>query len=402
MATLLFYNLPAHGHVNPSLPLVRELTARGHRVVYVMTEGYRSRIEAAGAEFRAYDPALVADDYFEARGLDGSRPIRTTDALLETTTALLPGLLAQVDELKPEAVIHDTMCLWGWAAAKASQRAHICSSSLMMLTPALLLGAPLALASVLAQLVGDFGVTMKSGRWRRELREKYQLDMPPTLVTRGDLTLAYTSALFQPGSAGMGADMRFIGPSVTARGDAVFPFDALDGRPLVYISLGTVINRNAPFFRACLAAFARAADVQVVLSLGRSLTAEALGDIPANAIVRDYVPQVELLRLPQMRLFITHGGLNSVHEGLYHDVPLLLAPQQDEQRMTAARVSILGAGRVLNDPTPAGIETAARLIMNTPSYREAAGRVGESLRTAGGPARGADEIEQFLQQKATA
>ena len=47
MATICFFSIPAHGHVNPTLPLVRELTARGHRVLYYNTEEFREKIEAA-------------------------------------------------------------------------------------------------------------------------------------------------------------------------------------------------------------------------------------------------------------------------------------------------------------------------------------------------------------------
>lgn len=51
---ILFISLPVHGHVNPSLGLVRELVRRGHRVSYILTESYRDKVEAAGGVLLPY------------------------------------------------------------------------------------------------------------------------------------------------------------------------------------------------------------------------------------------------------------------------------------------------------------------------------------------------------------
>ena len=71
---VIFFNVPTSGHVNPSLPLTRELVRRGVHVIYYLTEGYRQKIEGTGAEFRLY-PTPVDDHLFD--GLDGSNPPET-------------------------------------------------------------------------------------------------------------------------------------------------------------------------------------------------------------------------------------------------------------------------------------------------------------------------------------
>src|SRR5215467_14749447 len=55
MAKVLFFNLPAHGHTNPTLPLVAELVRRGEHVIYYSSEAFRPAIEQAGATFRGID-----------------------------------------------------------------------------------------------------------------------------------------------------------------------------------------------------------------------------------------------------------------------------------------------------------------------------------------------------------
>jgi UDP:flavonoid glycosyltransferase YjiC (YdhE family) len=51
---IVFLIFPAHGHINPTLPIVRELVKLGRPVVYYNTPGMKEKIIAAGAEFRSY------------------------------------------------------------------------------------------------------------------------------------------------------------------------------------------------------------------------------------------------------------------------------------------------------------------------------------------------------------
>lgn len=112
----LFFNVPGHGHVNPSLPLVAELTRRGHRITYFITADYRAKVEAAGATVQLY--STVKDNFFDARNLDGSHPQLVACALLETAEAILPGLLETARAADPDYVLYDCMCPWGYWVAR--------------------------------------------------------------------------------------------------------------------------------------------------------------------------------------------------------------------------------------------------------------------------------------------
>jgi UDP:flavonoid glycosyltransferase YjiC (YdhE family) len=57
----LFFSLPLHGHTNPTLPLVRELTERGDQIVYYSTPAFAAKIEQAGASYRPYGNAFLGD-----------------------------------------------------------------------------------------------------------------------------------------------------------------------------------------------------------------------------------------------------------------------------------------------------------------------------------------------------
>ena len=61
MAKILFFNVPAYGHVNPTLPVVTELVRRGHQLVYYDADTFERTIQATGAEFRAYPDSSASE-----------------------------------------------------------------------------------------------------------------------------------------------------------------------------------------------------------------------------------------------------------------------------------------------------------------------------------------------------
>jgi UDP:flavonoid glycosyltransferase YjiC (YdhE family) len=123
---ILCFNTPTRGHVNPTLPVVAELARRGHHVIYTLSEGYRHKIEATGATFRAYE--TIPDDYFERRGLDGSHPERTALTLLQTCQEIVPGLVETMRADQPDVVLHDAMCP-GWIAARIAGAPTVSSTT---------------------------------------------------------------------------------------------------------------------------------------------------------------------------------------------------------------------------------------------------------------------------------
>jgi MGT family glycosyltransferase len=286
------------------------------------------------------------------------------------------------------------MCPWGHLAANLADLPAIASMSLLEVPPSYLLKTGEVVTTL--TLIPRFLPWIRPYRKAtRRLEVEYLVSFPDlyTVINRpGDLTINYTSASIHPDSSKLGPEYLFVGPAIPAAPpDIEFPFDQLGSeRPLIYISLGTVFNDNPSFFRDCIAAFAES-DYQVVMTLGKRLPIETLGEIPPNFIVRSYVPQLQILK--HADLFITHGGVNSVHQGLYYGVPLLLVPQQLEQALVAARLAELGAGAVLRKPSTASLRSMAGRLLDDRSYRLQAVALSEDLMSAGGVSRAADEIE---------
>jgi MGT family glycosyltransferase len=403
MPNAIFFNVPAHGHVNPSLPLVAELARRGHRITYFVSPEYRAVVEAAGAVFHPY--AAVHDDYFDGPGLDGTRPQRAAYHLITTAETILPDLLEIAEDLQPDYIMYDGMCPWGYLIARVLGLPAIASLSLLPLGPPRAMLNARMLRVALPMIARDFRLGVKANRRARSLGRQYNVPPPGMLEilnAPADLSISYTSSHFHPFAGSVPASVRFVGRT---NGDVPpsdpFPLDQARGRPVIYVSLGSLINDNPAFFRACIDAFA-GSDTFVVISTGHRLRPDAFGALPGNVSVHTWVPQLTILK--HAALFVTHGGLGSVHDGLYFGVPLLLVPQQEEQTMTALRVVELGAGLMLTKKhaTAEAIRACATRLLTEPHFRLAAERIGDSFRTAGGVVRAVDEIEDYLAKPAKA
>jgi MGT family glycosyltransferase len=239
--------------------------------------------------------------------------------------------------------------------------------------------------------------------WKKRMNRQYGKDVAGGLTEYGDLNIVFTSREFHPENTFVDDRFRFVGPSIdpaTRDGELTAELANLtDDRPLVYISLGTINHLDIAFYHAAFKAFADY-PAQFVLSAGKNTDLAELGTIPANFIVRRYVPQLEILQ--RADAFITHGGMNSVHEGLYYGVPEVVVPHQMEQLLNGKRVAETGVGVLLGDQYPYGRVTASELraaldaVLNNPTYRHYARQFGESLKSAGGYPRAVEEIEAFV------
>ena len=174
-----------------------------------------------------------------------------------------------------------------------------------------------------------------------------------------------------------------------------FPYERLDGRPIVYASLGTVFGSRTEIWNAIIQGCS-GLNAQLVIALGGRERAQALAQLPADAIVAEYAPQRELLA--RASLAITHGGLNSVMEALAAGVPLLAIPITGDQFGVAARIAYTGTGEVVPAAkcTGARIAAAARKIFGAPSYREREAGIGAAIRGTHGAVSAAAIIEQVV------
>lgn len=396
MPQVAFFNIPAYGHTNPTLPVVAELVQRGQQVTYYSKQEFRQAIEQTGATFHQFRDVPVSN----VTGHDGNL-IRFARTLLEVTQDAIPALLPALSADPPDYIIHDSLCPWGAYLARLLDVPAICSVTTFALSTQLPLSMPLLERELLRTAAGSMADLARFHALASELKRSYHIPRPrlrDVFANHEPLNIVYTSRSFQPSGDTFDDSYKFVGPSISARPDAPdFPFDALGDQSILYISLGTVFNQQPHFYRLCFDAFS-SLDRHVVMSVGSKIDLAALGSPPSNFILRPYVPQLQLMQ--QSALFVTHGGMNSVNEALYYGVPLVVIPQGADQRWVAERVQTLGAGQVVGQERldAAKLRRAVEEVLSTPSYREASERIGASLREAGRYCRAADEIQEYVRR----
>ena len=175
-----------------------------------------------------------------------------------------------------------------------------------------------------------------------------------------------------------------------------FPFERLNGQPLIYASLGTLQNQRPEIFE-CIAKSCLSLDVQLVISLGNP-KAQAI-DLPGNPIVVPFAPHQKLIE--RSSLVVTHAGMNTVLTALGCGVPLVAIPITNEQPGIASRLARTKAGKMLplsklNELT---LRAAISEVLSESSYRSQAQQLQKMIQASGGVDRVADILEKAVQTR---
>jgi len=394
----IFFNVPAHGHINPTLPIVNELVKRGETIIYYSTEAFREKIEKAGARYKPYSFSLPQGP------TSGGNFVNLAGMLLKATEEVMSEEMNYIRKLQPDYIIHDSMCPWGKYMAKHLGIKAVNTTSTFVFSGETTNKADGFRKKILKMALEEgIGKIFDIVSTNRRLKVEYGVDgkIMDLFRNQEELNIVFTSLQFQPDGAKLGNKFVFIGPSIYDRKDAQdFSFENIGDRKLVYISLGTIANERLDFYRECIKAFSKS-EFNVLISIGSKVNKKEFGVVPSNIYIENYVPQIEVLK--RASLFISHGGMNSVNEALYFGVPLLIFPQQPEQVMVAKRVEELGAGICI---TKKEIDSEylfkkSVYIIESRSFYESAGKIGEDFREAGGYKAGADAILNYVMENET-
>ena len=392
MSRIVFFCIPAHGHTNPTLGVVRELVRRGHEVWYYSYEMMREKIEAAGARFvacDAYDGEMRLSPKDAAK--IGKDLALSTRVLVDTTLALDEMVMAQMKDMRPDCIVADSMAVWGKAAALKLGVPFVSSTTTFAFNKH---SAQLMKQSPM-ELVGMLFSMGKIAKQIARLQEKgYPVRSVLDLIQNDEHThtVVYTSPQFQPCADTFTDRYAFVGPSIRP---AQSGFEKKADK-LVYISMGTVNNDMIPLYRQCIAAFADA-PVQVVISAGERTDIASLGALPGNVEVYPQVDQIAVLE--KTDAFVTHCGMNSASEALYFGVPLVMLPVTKEQGAVAARARQLGAGVYPKKKTAEEIRAAVNLVLGDPAYRRAAQEIAAGFKACPGAAGAADKILRVIAEE---
>lgn len=364
----LFTTAPEHSHLAPLAPLEVELQSRGHEVAvacgpklgrYAAKIGLRTL--AAGLDIDPDDfrfPVPVPEEVTAVTYVAWA--IRAVFAEV-LAPAMAPDLRRIAGEWRPDIIVRDHVEFAAWAVGEA-------------------VGVPVA-AVTFGALADRSFLSATVQRALDELRTQVGLPPDPSLATlySGPILVPAPPSYVDPRTE-IPPTACFVQPLVhDTSGDEQLPawVDELGGRPVVYVTLGTIFN-TLEVFETLIVAL-RDEPIDLIVTVGRSLDPARLGPQPPNVRVARYVPQS--LLLPHVDVVLCHGGYNTVIGSLKAGRPLVIAPLGADQLFHAKRCEALRVARVVDTRSldAERVRDAVRAVLQEPSYSEAAGRMATEI-----------------------
>ncbi|MYW19562.1 macrolide-inactivating glycosyltransferase [Streptomyces sp. SID2955] len=395
-AHIAMFSVATHGHVNPSLEVIRELVARGHRVTYAIPPVFAEKVAATGARPVPYTSTLPGPDADPEAW--GSTLLDNVEPFLADAIQALPQLITAYADDTPDLVLHDI------TSYPARVLAHRWGVPAISLSPNLV--AWEGYEEEVAEPMWREPKQTERGRayyarFEAWLAENGITRHPDAFAGHPPRSLVLIPRALQPNADRVDERVyTFVGACQgdrTDQGDWRRPAGA---EKVVLVSLGSAFTKQPAFYRECVSAFGDLPGWHVVLQVGRHVTRAELGDVPDNVEVRDWVPQLAILR--QADLFVTHAGAGGSQEGLATATPMIAVPQAVDQFGNADVLQSLGVARrfATEEATADRLRAAALALVDDPEVARRLKEIQAEMAQEGGTHRAADLIEAELPYRA--
>ena len=391
-AHIAMFSIAAHGHVNPSLEVIRELVARGHRVTYAVPPVFAEKVAATGAEVKPWHSTLPSPDDDPAAW--GTTLLDNVEPFLADAIQALPQLVDAYDGDEPDLVLHDI------TSYPARVLAHRWGVPAISLSPNLVAWEGYE-KEVAEPMWAEPRETARGkayyARFHAWLRENGITLHPDPFAGRPDRSIVLIPRALQPHADRVDETVhRFVGACQgdrAAEGQWTRPAGA---EKVVLVSLGSSYTKQPDFYRECVRAFGDLPGWHLVLQAGRHVGPAELGNVPENVEVRSWVPQLAILK--QADLFVTHAGAGGSQEGLATATPMIAVPQAVDQFGNADMLVGLGVARRLDtqDATAEALRAAALALVDDPEAARRLKGIRAETAAEGGTRRAADLIEAEL------
>ena len=405
----------ASGHLNPMTALGYELRQRGHQVTVVGVLDAKSKVLAAGLDFRAIGEAAfpfgaipnALTQLGQLKGLDAFR--YTVEFFKQVTLTLLQEAPSVLQSAGVEALLIDQTSFGGPTVAEFLDLPSISVCCALMLNRDPNVPPfnttwnyhPARWARIRNQLGHELMSRIARPIINEVIAYRQRWNLPayrhPNDAFSSLAQLCQQPAEFEFPRQHLPACFHFTGPysNPASREPSSFPFEQLTGKPLIYASLGTIQNQLLRTFQT-IAEACHGLDAQLVIALGGGSKPEALPALSGSPLVVEHAPQLELLQ--RTTLTITHAGMNTTLESLANGVPMVAIPIANDQPGVAARIAWTGTGEIvpLKQLSMPKLRSAIQRVLSEETYRENALRLQAAIQRAGGVKTAIDIVEQVI------
>ena len=422
MSSFLFATQPVTGHVVPAVPVIRTLVERGHDVRWYTGTKFRSRVEAAGAEFVAYEQAYDYDDADYDAAFPGRSQLKGLDQIRFDFLNLF------IKQIEPQ--YHDLQAELARRPADVTAGDPSVGATFIVNERG---GPPNAVYNITClgingREVAPFGLgLMPSGSIAGRARNRALEFLAPNVIFRkvsqeierqckvlGVAPRKFTGVLLSPflflqptaeafeyRRSDLPPQVHFIGALLPDAPDDLVPPawwpEVVDKqRPVVLVTQGTVATKAEELVAPTVKALA-GDDVLVIVA---GADPAALGTVPANARVERFVPFKPLM--PMIDVYVTNGGFGGVQYALSNGVPVVSGGKTEDKAEISNRVAYSGCGINLKTATPTAeqVGDAVRKVLHDPAYRDHARRIQAELAAKDAATEAATLLERLAETRA--
>ncbi len=322
---IIFFSTPAFGHLNAEYSVISKLIENNYSVDWYCSKKYKNFVEETGANFKEYkidfDTYNLSDVTANFYNLFENLLYLNRNAYLEYVT--------EIEKEKTDLILYDSMCSFAKNISKKLKIKSICLSGLMGYNFWTFMFSHMFI-STMKLIFTNFSSILKLYKEEKKFRLSNGLGKfsPMDLfVNKGDLTLVFSPKECQPFYKTFDKSFVFVGTTIK---DRIKRSNKKYGKYDIYVSLGSIFTENSELLNNV---------INSELLKGKHTI------ISVGNLQMDNLPNIEFVKstdqlalLPQLDLFVNHGGLCSVYESIYLGIFQICIPQQEEHRLTAQMV----------------------------------------------------------------
>jgi UDP:flavonoid glycosyltransferase YjiC (YdhE family) len=381
---ILFSSMRLTGHIRPLLLYADALLDRGHDVVFSTPDSAGGLVRDAGlvhATANFPDEKDLVETWAAMAKMSGEdanfTAITQLFADLYARTAL-PSLRQTIASFKPDLIVRESMEFGSVvAAAETGVSVVRVATTNGVLEEQVLRWSidPVDRLRSEAGLAPDQGAAMYAAPAFTSFPQSFEADLP---------------------ASDMPTPFRVGGRRQTVPEDAPIPDWAKpDERPLVFVTLGTLagVSKTAPTIMGHVLEAISILPARVLISTGPKFALDALGPVPDNATVVEWVPQEEIF--PRVDALLCHGGAGTIIAAMTHGVPMVVTPMAADQPENARRIEAMGCGIALPETDAATIRAALERALSDLGLRATSDRVADEIAALPGFHDAAQELERL-------
>jgi MGT family glycosyltransferase len=344
---IVILTIPAYGHINPQLALASKLAAKGHDVTFYVHPKFVDYVSSYGFHVKAYVN-------FDLTGFEAKDLIIAAGGILKAAENIYPTLSHELEQEKPDLIVRDLLAFWGYIIEQKQMVRTTVTIPILVFTPLLALRFVKTFLQIIKQGFVAYKDTFlplqtEMNKFCHEVGIKPIL-LPKLPMLYGRENIVFTYPNLQPGYRFMDKQRFAFMPEIFVASKIKNDF-VLESKPKIYLSLGTLYNKDQELFISILEQL-DLDKYQVIVSTG-NMDTKLLAKKFSKAVIRQFINQSQLL--PQVDLVIFSGGMNTTRECIAHKIPMLIIPliiDQEIQADITARKGMsvkLSRDRVLSD-----------------------------------------------------